>query len=254
MKSFLFLGLSFFAISACHNTSNAESTKPSNASTTEAPVADTGLAYVIIKQPEIKNSNFPLFVFLHGFGANEDDFTDLAQFFPKDFMVISLRAPKTLQEGSYSWYDNHQTMSGAVPDSLDVEHSKDAIIATIKRLGKTVAYDPKKVFVGGFSQGANLSYLLGLTNPNMFKGIAVFSGKILPTTYSESKNRKVSSFAIFAGHGTVDDRISYTDAKAAIKYVESKGLHPEFHSYNMRHQMIEPEILDFQKWLEKEDK
>ena len=45
----------------------------------------------------------PCIILLHGYGSNEDDLFSLAEYFPNDYAIISLRAPITLSMGGYAW-------------------------------------------------------------------------------------------------------------------------------------------------------
>ena len=45
----------------------------------------------------------PCLILLHGYGSNEDDLFSLADYFPDDYIIISLRAPITLPMGGYAW-------------------------------------------------------------------------------------------------------------------------------------------------------
>lgn len=56
----------------------------------------------------------------------------------------------------------------------------------IKYLQKKYNVKSDRTFIGGFSQGANMSYLIGLENPRLVKGIAILSG----TIFSRIKDNK----------------------------------------------------------------
>ena len=61
------------------------------------------LKYKIYKPPQIKNDLNIIFL-LHGYGSNEEDLFSLKDFFPLDYIVISLRAPIVIGFNSYAWY------------------------------------------------------------------------------------------------------------------------------------------------------
>src|ERR1043165_5086340 len=59
-----------------------------------------------VQQPTEKMSGKPpLVILLHGYGSNERDLFDFRRFFPKTYMVISVRAPYTVPGGGYQWFE-----------------------------------------------------------------------------------------------------------------------------------------------------
>ena len=105
----------------------------------------------------------------------------------------------------------------------------------------------------GFSQGAIMSYEVGLRHPETLRGIAALSGSLLPVLKAELKpDAPLGKLAIFIGHGTLDQALPYYSATRANEVLQGIGLTPEFHGYpGMIHTVGEAELLDLKQWLEK---
>ena len=112
---------------------------------------------------------------------------------------------------------------------------------------------PDRVFLVGFSQGAIMSYEVGLRQPALVRGIAALSGSVLPVLKAELKpNASLAALAIFIGHGTLDQALPYASATRANEVLVGLGLKPEFHGYpGMPHTVSEAEVQDLKAWLEK---
>lgn len=213
-------------------------------------VKDTGLAY-LIQKPTVKATTYPIVILMHGFGSNEQDLFELKSLFPQNFIVVSPRAPITLQEGAYEWYSNRDSAGKQIPNGEELNVSETKVLDLIKKLEAQYLIDKSKIYLGGFSQGANMSYALGLTHPDEIHGIAVFSGKILSPVYPNiAKTTALKKLKIFVGHGNADDRVPYEDAVKSVDYLKAKDLKVDFNTYDgMRHQISEQELKDFQNWL-----
>mgnify|MGYP001264194591 CR=1 FL=1 len=111
--------------------------------------------------------------------------------------------------------------------------------------------DPKKIFIGGFSQGASLSLISGLSYYNQeLGGIIMFSGWILKKPFSRIKNINKNT-PIFIGHGTKDNTVLYENAISTDDFLKSnKIFNVKFNTYeNMGHNTSTNEVYDIIDWI-----
>ena len=47
----------------------------------------------LVREPENINSKTPLLILLHGYGSNEEDLFSFVPTLPKEWLIISFRAP-----------------------------------------------------------------------------------------------------------------------------------------------------------------
>ena len=208
----------------------------------------------LIQMPTLKSANIPVVIMMHGYGSNEKDLFSLQKYVPKNFLVLSVRAPYPLQEGhGYEWYEMTQTNGHHSGKKEDLDHSRALITTFIGEIIKKYKADPKQIYLMGFSQGAMMSYYVGLAYPDKVKGIAPLSGMIMASLKPEIKNTPaLKKLKIFISNGTIDERIPFADGKASYDYLLTLGLNPEFHEYEgMGHQISNDVITDFVKWLGK---
>lgn len=204
-----------------------------------------------IKQATNK-SNQILLILLHGFGANEDDLMNLAKIFPNNVTVVSPRATFPLQPGAYQWYESIKTNGNFGGKFSDIEKSQKLIRGLTINLQRKLHINNMHTVIAGFSQGANMSYQMGLLYPGLCKAIGVFSGVIFDSKKDAINKQHNLSLNIFIGHGTEDNRIPFSEAEKSNQWLESKQFKTEFHSYKgMTHSISDQEMEDFKSFLQK---
>ena len=193
-----------------------------------------------------------LVIWLHGLGADENDFVPFVKNLELDNTEFILPnaplRPITMNQGlsMRGWYDikgTHKSLNFSYQDESGLIKSKDLIEAIIKKRCSQTRSIPK-VFIGGFSQGAALSLFTGLSSKQAISGIISLSG-YLPKNINQLDPKETPIIAI---HGEGDDIIDIDIAKKSYKEIqESKDFF--FKSYNMAHEVIYEEIADVKNFL-----
>jgi phospholipase/carboxylesterase len=212
---------------------------------------DLSLSY-LVREASVKSANPPLIILLHGYGSNEADLFALQAQLPGNFIVISARAPITLAEHSFQWF-RMETVNGVMQGNQeDLKNSADKIKTFIKQVTAKYKTTAGNSYLAGFSQGAMMSYEVGLTAPDLLKGIAPLSGKIFESLKPQIKmSAALKTLKIFIGHGDADNRVAYSFATEADSYLKSLGLFPVLHSYRgMAHSINQDELKDLVLWLQ----
>lgn len=216
---------------------------------TPALQQDLALKY-LVQPPTEKTAHTPVIILLHGYGSDEKDLFELRTAFPKSYLIVSARAPYNLPGGGYEWYEPAQVNGGRDGKKDEVDNSRHLIEQFIKQVVTKYKADGKQVYLMGFSQGAIMSYQVGLTDPEAVHGIAPLSGMIFESLKPMIKNTPaLKQLRIFVSHGAADQRIPFAEGKAAVDYVKSIGLHPDFHEYpGMGHSISNEVLNDLVKW------
>ena len=211
--------------------------------------ADLPLKY--LEQTHADSRNLPLVIFLHGYGSNEEDLFGIKDQLPEQYNYLSVRAPMTLGEGRYQWF--RKKGEGAYNgETDDLKVSGQKLRDFIAQAAKKYHAAPDKVYLIGFSQGAMMSYEVGLRAPAVVGGFAALSGRLLPVLKAELKPGQPLPLSIFIGHGTADDPVPYrhgTEANALLQKLDYK---PEFHAYpGVGHSISAAELRDLNGWLQR---
>ncbi|MGE8154539.1 alpha/beta hydrolase [Pseudomonas vancouverensis] len=216
------------------------------------PSLQSDLPLKYLEQANPDSQDQPLVIFLHGYGSNEQDLFGIKDDLPATYTYLSVRAPLVVGEGSFQWF--RKKGEGAYNgETDDLKSSSQTLLDFITQATKKYHTEPEKVFLVGFSQGAIMTYELGLRHPEAVGGIAALSGRILPVLKSELKpDEKRRSLAVFIGHGEQDKRLPVTDGSEANNLLQSVSLEPEFHAYpGVGHSISADEIQDLSAWLQR---
>ena len=189
-----------------------------------------------------------LVVWLHGLGADENDFVPFINNLKlNDVEFILPNAPFipiTMNQGikMRGWFDI-ESLAFEHQDNQGLKKSKIYIEEIIKKR-QALSSSNLKVFLGGFSQGAALSLFTGLSSKLNINGIIALSG-YLPKNINYSTPKDLPIIAI---HGEGDDIIHIDIAKKSyIEIQKSKDFY--FKSYKMAHEVIYEEIIDVKNFL-----
>ena len=207
----------------------------------------------LVKEPKIKLAKNPLLLLIHGYGSNEDDLFAFANELPDNYYVISVRAPYSLQYGSYAWYSiNFDADENKFSDNDEARTSRDLIAHFIDEVVTNYPIDANNISLLGFSQGAILSYAVALSYPEKVQRVVAMSGYLNGDLLKEDylKNN-FSNLKIFASHGTVDQVIPVDWARKAKPKLDNLGILNTFNEYPIGHGISPQNFYDLKQWLEK---
>jgi phospholipase/carboxylesterase len=241
-KIFAILFLTVLATSARAQTGNPDADNQLH--------SDLSLQY-LVHLPSRPTSPPPVIILLHGMGSNEQDLYSLLPELPQKYAIVSARAPYTLAEGSYQWFQGTLVNNRLDGDPQQMAASRARISGFVDQVVRKYRLDPHQVYLVGFSQGAILSYQVALTEPARIRGIGVMSGAIFGSFVPLIKpSPELSHLRIFISHGQADHRIPIGYAQEADQRLKDLGLKPEFHVYpGMQHEINRDALADLVRWL-----
>lgn len=218
---------------------------------TTPPASDA--LYYLVRQPKIKSDNPPpLLILLHGFGSNESDLFALADHLDERFLIISARAPLPHSENNYKWYNLE--FSNGVPkaDTAQAEKSRIALLQFIDLLKTKHSFDARQVYLCGFSQGAIMSFSVGLTEPEKVRGIIALSGRVLAEIKPKIADKsRVSGLKTLIIHGKQDQMLPIGNARESRQLMADLGIETEYHELDMGHTVTAETLQLINDWLGK---
>ena len=194
-----------------------------------------------IQPPARRTPNPPGLLVLHGWGADETDLLALAPLLDDRLLVISPRAPLTLDWG-YGWY-RFSAESGA--DAAGFDEALARLAAFAVDLPARYAIDRAHFFALGFSQGAVMATALSLVQPALFRGAMLLSGRF-PTAPMEGR---LEGMPVFVGHGRHDPLIPASHATALAEELTKRGADVTLRLYDYGHEISVDTVRDLTTWL-----
>ena len=208
--------------------------------------------HYLVREPLKETENPPVLILLHGVGSNERDLFSIAGKLPEEFLVLSLRGPYRLGPQRYAWYQV-DFKSGKPAITHDQEAaSRELLMNFINQMGEHHHFDPQRIFIGGFSQGAIMSLGLGLIHPGLFKGIIAISGRLPEELRAEfAPASELSGLSAFVTHGTHDRVLTVDYARKVQSFLGDVGAKCFYREYNAGHGISGEMLQDLNEWLNK---
>ena len=212
----------------------------------------TGLQYItVVPDQYTPDSSYPLVIMLHGFGANMQDLAGLAPAINATGYVYACpNAPISFQLGvgqtGFGWITPRG--GGTAEETANSEKLLSNFFDTVFQQFNV---SPGQALLLGFSQGGGMTYRCGLGRADYFAGLVALSATLpdqdeLVIRLPEERNQP-----IFIGHGRLDQMVSDETAQSAKSFLERNGYSPDFHIYDMAHEISSEELADLVPWITK---
>ena len=194
-------------------------------------------------------------IWLHGLGADGNDFAPLADeialpiavryIFPHaPMMPVSINGGYVMR----AWYD----ISDAAirrEDEDGVRASQQSVELLLAR-EKSRGIAASRIVLAGFSQGGAIALQTGLRHAERLAGIMALSTYVpLADLLAAEANPANRGVPIFMAHGTADPMIAFARAQASRDLLQQQAYSVEWHEYRMQHSVCPQEIADIGKWL-----
>ncbi len=206
----------------------------------------------LLKKPHNYTENPKALLILHGFGSNEADLFSFADQLPDDLLIISARAPISLDFGGYAWYPIYiNAQNEKISDNQKAQDVLKELSVFIDFLKDKYHIKSGYFNLLGFSQGAVLSNALALNYPEKIKNVVSLSGyineDIMPLKDNVEKYKKLN---FFVSHGLYDDVIPIDWARKTPVYLTERQISHTYKEYPMGHEVSYDCLKDFRQWLQ----
>ena len=198
----------------------------------------------------ILDKDAPAIFLLHGYGTNMNDLFPLSQFFPENWVVISLQAPFYNGFGGYAWAELDLSNLRELPNPEQKPISIEKIHNSISTLSSKFDLDKNQIYILGFSQGSDLALSTGFKFPNFYKGIISLCG------YFDTKKIEydldhdaLKNLNIFLSSALYDDKVPVHLGRMTNLSIKKMGLTPTYFEYNTGHTISNECLTNVLDWL-----
>ncbi|HXX37026.1 MAG TPA: phospholipase [bacterium] len=189
-----------------------------------------------------------LLVLFHGRGADEADLYPLLDVLDPERRLLGVtpRGPLTFPPGGAHWYAVRRV---GYPDPETFHATYHRVGAWLDALAKDVGIPPECTVLGGFSQGAVMSYALGLGASRARPAALVALSGFIPIVegFELDLGRPLPPVAI--GHGTYDPVIPIDFARRARDLLEGAGADVHFRESPLPHAIDPAFLAELVPWL-----
>jgi phospholipase/carboxylesterase len=188
-------------------------------------------------------------VLLHGRGADELDLQPLVDALDPQRRLVGLtpRAPLQLPPGGNHWYVVPRV---GYPDPDTFRASRELLETWLAGVPEETGVPLERTVIGGFSQGAVMSYALALGEGRPAPaGLLALSG-FIPTVDGFALDLEDrAGFPAAIGHGAYDPVISVEFGRAAAERLDEAGLAVLWRESPIDHSIDPRFIPDLRGWL-----
>ena len=202
-----------------------------------------------LRKPLKKEATTPVLFLLHGYGSHEEDLFSFANYLPEEYLIISLRAPLSLGFGGFAWYSIHFDQDqNKWSDDEEAIAAQKIILHNIDYHLKQFSLENQKVSLLGFSQGAILSWAIGLNNPAKIDKVVALSGYVNEDLFSFASDG-LEELRCFSSHGIQDPTIPIEWARKGIDTVKQQLPTIDYKEYEAGHGIVPENFADLVAWL-----
>jgi phospholipase/carboxylesterase len=182
-------------------------------------------------------------VLLHGRGSDKDDLQSLRPSLPEDWTLVTPRAPFPSEPWGYgrgfAWYryiEEDRVHTDTLLESLAL------LDDFLGALPSAIGFQPRRIVMGGFSQGGTVSMSYALTRPGSVAAVLNFSGFLPAAVDVDESGAKPPRTPIFWGHGTGDPSIPIGLAERGRNRLRRAGAALLALDYGIGHWIVPEEV------------
>ncbi len=187
---------------------------------------------------------YPLLVFFHGQGGNEEQILRLApRLSRRNYISIGLRGPVPLGprpdgRGGFAWGD------GGHDSAIE-----DYVFRAVEQTRRSYHVHSERIYLAGFADGATLAYRLGLTFPEKLGGVISLNGAMPRQGGPLFRLPAIRQLRVFIGHGIANSVVPLSLPRRDFKVLYAAGLQVEMHTYPANHKLHPDMLRDVNRWI-----
>jgi phospholipase/carboxylesterase len=188
------------------------------------------------------------FVLFHGRGTSEHDLFPLLDALDPDRRLLGAtpRGPLILPPGGAHWYVVREI---GYPDRDTFSAAYEAASGWLDALAVEAGLPLERTVIGGFSQGAVMSWALGLGRGRPRPAAIVALSGFVPTVDGFELDLSPPLPPVAIGHGTYDPVISVEWGRQAKALLEGAGAEVLYRESPMPHSVDPSFLAELQPWI-----
>ena len=189
-----------------------------------------------------------LLVLFHGRGVDEHDLFPLLDVLDPQRRVLGLtpRGPLSLPPGGAHWYAVEEI---GYPDPATFLPTYQAASEWLASVAEETGIGPERTVLGGFSQGAVMTYALGLGRGRPRPAALVALSGFVPTVPGFELDLEPPLPSVAIGHGTLDPVISVEWGRRAREQLKAAGADVLYREYPLPHAVDPVFLAELAPWV-----
>src|SRR5437762_8972861 len=187
-------------------------------------------------------------VLFHGRGADENDLFPLLDFLDPERHLVGAapRGPLSLPPGGAHWYVVREI---GFPDEETFATSYELAGEWLAAFAGETGVPPERTVLGGFSQGAVMTYALSLGRGRPRPAALSALSGFIPTVEGFEVDLSPPLPPVAIGHGTYDPVISVEWSRRASAQLEEAGAEVLYREYPLQHAVDPRYLSELSSWV-----
>jgi phospholipase/carboxylesterase len=191
------------------------------------------------------NYAYPLVVFFHGHGGNEEQVLQLApRLSRRNFICVGLRGRELLGERA----DGTPGFTWGADGQIDVQ-TEDYVLGAIEQTRRNYHVHSERIYLAGICEGARYAYRMGFTFPEKFAGVVSLNGTLPPRGSLFLRLPQIKQLKVFIGHGIANAVVPLGSAKSDWRLLYTAGLDARMHTYPTTNRLHTDMLRDINRWI-----
>jgi phospholipase/carboxylesterase len=189
-----------------------------------------------------------LLVLFHGRGADEHDLYALLDALDPEGRLLGVtpRGPLSFPPGGAHWYALHEL---GYPDPATFDETYPRVADWLDGVREAYGIPPERTILGGFSQGAVMTYALGLGKGHPRPAALVALSGFVPTVPGFELGLEPPLPPVAIGHGSYDQVIGVEWGRRARTLLEEAGALVLYREYPLPHSVDPTFLRELAAWL-----
>ena len=187
-------------------------------------------------------------VLFHGRGADQHDLFPLLDLLDPERRLLGVtpRGPLSLPPGGAHWYAVREI---GYPDPSTFRPTFERASRWLDELGQETGIPPERTVLGGFSQGAVMSYALGLGRDRPRPAALIALSGFVPTVEGFELDLEPPLPPVAIGHGEFDPVIGVEWGRRARDLLEGAGADVRYRESPLPHAIDPRFVVELEQWL-----
>lgn len=181
-------------------------------------------------------------IVLHGTGGNENDLVGIGQTVAPGAAILSPRG-NVLENGAPRFF---KRLAEGVFDPKEVRSRAEELTRFIRTAIAKYELDASRIYVLGYSNGANIASTVMFIEPRLLKGAVLFRPMLV---YEPEERGDLSGTSVFISAGRMDPIVPVKSVERLAELFESSHAEVALKWQQTGHNLVPSEVREAADWL-----
>ncbi len=186
------------------------------------------------------NYAYPLIVWLHDQGGNEDGLAEtMMSISERNYVGVAPRGPVSSWDGGYEW-----------PQTRDCVHqSHSSVVAAIDEACCRFNIATDRIFLAGVGSGGTMAFRLACREPELFAGVISINGQFPEQFKPLARLKSCRSLPVLWGHARQSNQFSETQLCQQLRLLHVCGFSVTLRQYPCGDEIMPQAFRDINVWI-----